>query len=171
VHLAHVVAELASATELTLVDNESLEPSISEDAHEDGLELRRLERVEQGKLATAALATLTLSAVNLERGQQIRKAFEDSGSDADVAERLLEELTAGEVPIALQLQDIEASLVVMLGRAILDPEAAMHLAKLLRETMALSGAIRTRMQNALGAAANLRAQRKFLAAHRGRIGV
>ena len=70
VHLAHVVAELASATELTLVDNESLEPSISEDAHEDGLELRRLERVEQGKLATAALATLTLSAVNLERGQQ-----------------------------------------------------------------------------------------------------
>lgn len=80
-------------------------------------------------------------------------------------------MRTGVVFVALQLQDIEAMLVAMLGKAVLEPEPAMQIVKVLRETVALSGAIRTRMQNALGAAANLRAQRKFLANQRGRFGV
>jgi hypothetical protein len=168
--------DLASTTETTLVDNDAVMPRISPDeealrAYDADLDPQRAEKSEQAKLGTAALSSLTLSPLNLERGQQIRRAFEQGGRDADVAERLLEELTAGEVPVALQLQDIEASLTVMLGRAILEPEAAMQIAKVLRETVALSGAVRTRMQNALGAAANLKAQRTFLAAQRGRLGV
>jgi len=71
----------------------------------------------------------------------------------------------------MQLQDIEGALVAMLGKAVLEPEPAMQIVKVLRETVALSGAISTRMQNALGAAANLRAQRRFLANQRGRSGV
>ena len=95
----------------------------------------------------------------------------DQVFDADVGERLLEELTAAEVPIALQLQDIEGALTAMLGKAVLEPEAALTVAKVLKETIALSSAIRTRMANALSASANLRAQRRFLAANRGRVGV
>jgi len=139
--------------------------------HEAHLERQRADRSERAKLAAAGLPSLTLSLVNLERGRQVGKAFEENGPEADVAERLLEELTAGEVPVALQLQDIEAMLVAMLGKAVLEPGPAMQIVKVLRETVALSGAVRTRMQNALGAAANLRAQRKFLANQRGRFGV
>jgi len=170
-HRAHLPAGVEELASTTLVDNAVLESEVSVDVDEAQLELRRLEKEEQGKLAAVALSKLTLSSVNLERGREVRTAFENAGPDADVAERLLEELTASEVPVAMQLQDIEASLVVMLTKAILDPEAAAHIAKLLRETMGLSGAIRTRMTNSLGAVANLRAQRKFLANHRGRVGV
>jgi hypothetical protein len=178
-HPTHLLAraeDLAVATESILVEDESLEPAISlaEEAlqeHETNVERERANRSGQAKLAAAALPSLTLSSVNIERGCQVRKAFEESGSDADVAERLLEELTAGEVPVAMQLQDIEGALVAMLGKAVLEPEPAMQIVKVLRETVALSGAIRTRMQNALGAAANLLAQRRFLANQRGRSGV
>jgi hypothetical protein len=172
-HLLAGVEDLASATESILVDNEALEPAISPteaalQEHNADLERERTDKFEQSKLVAAGLPSLTLSSVNLERGRQVRRAFEESGPDAEVAERLLEELTAGEVPVAMQLQDIEGALVAMLGRAILEPEAALQITKILRETVALSGAVRTRMQNALGAAANLRAQRRFLAAQKGR---
>ena len=159
-----------------LVDNDLIVPRPSpqeEELQDDAvaLERRQLQGEEQAELAAAAIPRLRLSAVNLARGQQVRKAFEDRDDDGDEGERLLEELTAAEVPIALQLQDIEGALTAMLGKAVLEPEAALQVARVLKETVALSGAVRTRMQNCLSAAANLRAQRKFLALHRGRVGV
>jgi len=125
---------------------------------------------EKAELTAKVLPKLVLSPANLARGQQVRQAFEASGTDSDVGERLLEELVAAEVPVALELQRIEGALTAFLGEAMLESEAALQVAKVLKETVGLSNAIRSRMQNALSAAANLRAHRKFLAAHRGRVG-
>jgi hypothetical protein len=117
-----------------------------------------------------AISTLTLAPANLERGVRARTDFE-AGDDGEVGERLLEELVANEVPIALQLQDVEGALATLLSRSITLPEVSLQALKVLRETVHVSNAVRRRIENSLGAAANLRAQRRFLATHRGRSGI
>jgi len=157
-----------------LVDNEVAVPSPSFLPQETELRDREadLDRQlrEKAELTAKVLPKLVLSPQNLARGKQVRDAFDASGTDSDVGERLLEELVAAEVPVALELQRIEGALTAFLGEAMLESEAALQVVKVLKETVGLSGAIRTRMQNCLSAAANLRAHRKFLAAHRGRVG-
>jgi hypothetical protein len=124
------------------------------------------QRREKSELTAKVLPKLVLSPANLARGQQVRQAFEASGTDSDVGERLLEELVAAEVPVALELQRIEGALTAFLGEAMLESEAALQVVKVLKETVGLSNAVRTRMSNALAAAANLRAHRNFLKEHR-----
>jgi hypothetical protein len=155
--------------EPALVDNDTPPPVSAEGSELDeeaSLQRRRCEREEQSKLAAVALSKMKLSPAHLARGEQVRKRFEEAGTDGDDGEKLLEELTAREVPIALALQDLESTLAALLAKAVLEPEPALHVTRAFKEVVGLSGAIRTRMQNCLSAAANLRAHRSFLKEHR-----
>jgi hypothetical protein len=109
---------------------------------------------------------LALAPKSIERGLEVRRAFEHAGADSTVAEQLLEEFVAGEVPIILELQKVEGALVGLLGRTVTDPALVLKVAEVLKETVALSGAVRRRTEGTLAAVAGLRAQRAFIAAHR-----
>lgn len=109
---------------------------------------------------------LALAAKSLERGLEVRRAFENGGSDSTVAEQLLEEFVAGEVPVVLELQKVEGALVGLLSRTVTNPALALKVAEVLKETVALSGAVRRRTEGTLAAVAGLRAQRAFIALHR-----
>ena len=139
--------------------------------HEEAAELERLERAAADARAADAVSRLTLSRVNLKRGHEVRVAFDQADDDAEVGGHLLQELVAGETAIALELQDVEAGLVSLLSKTIIDPTLAVAVTKTLREVVGVSSAIRRRMENSLGAAENLKAQRRFLSAQRGRFGV
>jgi hypothetical protein len=64
------------------------------------------------------------------------------------------------------LQDIEAAATVLLSRTIDRPDLALTVAKVAREVVALSTAVRRRTENTLNAIASLRAQRALLSRHR-----
>lgn len=168
-----VLARMAEP-EPELVDNEVAVTPPAFPPQEAELRDREAERDrqlrEKAELTAKVLPKLVLSPANIARGKHVREAFETSSTDSDVGERLLEELVAAEVPVALELQRIEGALTAFLGEAMLESAAALQVLKVLKETVGLSGAIRTRMQNCLSAAANLRAHRRFLAQHRGRVG-
>ena len=167
-------AELDAFGGARLVEiNEVAPPSPHEVAlHEEHEQLARTREADEESITRSmdAISTLTLAPANLERGARARTDFDASG-DGEVGERLLEELVANEVPIALQLQDVEGALATLLSRSITLPEVSLQALKVLRETVLTSNAVRRRIENSLGAAANLRAQRRFLATHRGRNGI
>ena len=161
--------------ETTLVENDIETPvpvppdgALLTHQERDGLEASIAHQ--SGARAVDAVANLTLAPVNLQRGHELRVAFEQADEDADVGGRLLQELVAGETAIALELQDVEAGLVSLLGKAIADPALALAVTKTLREVVGVGNAIRRRMENSLGAAENLKAQRRFMYAQRGRTG-
>ncbi len=114
---------------------------------------------------------LALPAHYLAHGRELRDEFDRAAPQAAVGERLLEHLAAAEVPIALALVDAEAALVALLHKTLCDPTVATELARLLKETIGLSGAVRRRIESSLSAAAGLRAQRQYLAASGGIRGV
>lgn len=134
-------------------------------------ELQRLQEEAEHQAATAAAANLVPPQPTLDRARQVRAAFARAGDDSDAAERLLLDLVGSETTIALQLQDVESALAVLLSRTVTDPRTALEVAKVLRETVALSNAVRRRVENSLNAAATLKAQRVLLASQRGRLGV
>ena len=144
------------------------EPSPSE------MQLRAFEDMfQQHDLPTGQIARgesapmdLTLSRESIARGIAVREAFENAGDDSDVAERLLQEFVGGEVPIVRELGNVEGALVALLGRTVTDPVLALRVAGVLKETVAVSAAVRRRAETSLAAAASLRAQRVFLDAHR-----
>jgi hypothetical protein len=158
-------AELETFEGARLIEHEEEDLSPEED--------ERAEGGEDGKppAAHSAIAAidLTLTPANLARGAEVRAEFE-SGNDGEVGERLLENLVAAEVPIAMQLQDIEAAVAGLLSRSLAHPEVALHAAKLLRESVAVSNAVRLRIERSIGTIASLRAQRRFLAVNRGQRG-
>lgn len=92
----------------------------------------------------------------------LRDRFRHASSSEPIGEQILEELVATETPIAMALQDAEAALVALLHRTVTDPQLAVAVVKLLKETVLVSNAVRRRIENSLGAVANLRAQRDFL---------
>ncbi len=110
--------------------------------------------------------TLSLSHDSIARGVAVRTAFEHAPAGSEIAERLLEEFASGEVPIVRELQNVEGALVALLGRAVTDPILAVRVASVLKETVAVSAAVRRRVEGSLQAAASLRTQRAFLGAHR-----
>ena len=138
---------------------------------EEARDFERLREAEERRRAAEAVAKMTLSDRNLKRGGQVRASFEAAGDAGEVGERLLEELVAGEVAVALELSDVEATLAAMLRSVQSNPEVTLVVLKTLKEAVSLSDAIRRRMQNSLAAAATLRTQRQLVAAQRGRLGV
>lgn len=107
-------------------------------------------------------ATLGLRPVYLAKAESLRRKFKTPDQTGTTGEQILEELVATETPIAMALQDAEAALVSLLHKTITDPNLALAVMKLLKETVTVSGAVRRRIENSLGAVANLRAQREFL---------
>lgn len=145
-----------------------VEPLLTE---EESLELQRLQQEAQDRNTAAAAANLTPPQHSLDRARQVRASFARAGDDSDAAERLLLDLVGGETVIVLQLQDVESALAVLLSRTVTDPRTALEVAKVLREAVALSSAVRRRVENSLNAAATLKAQRVLLASQRARLGV
>lgn len=99
------------------------------------------------------------------RGDEARRALDEAAPSAAADERILHELVAKQLPVALMLHDLEAQLAVRLGLVIDDPKLALAVAKTLRETIAMASAMSKRIQSTLSTAATLRAQRRFLALH------
>jgi hypothetical protein len=161
--------ELTGLAEVSIVENPALEaaPTAAEDgeAHfADELAKRNGTHPAQAARAAEAMANLTLSSTSLASAREVRQSFEENGAEA--AEQLLERFVADETAVALDLQNAEAASIVLLARAILDPDLAGKVAKMAREVVALSSAIRARTERTLARVADLRAQRAFLAAHR-----
>jgi len=110
----------------------------------------------------------TLSAANIGRARELRRAFAAAADGAEVGEKLLEDLVAMEAGVALSLLDAEAMAVALLHRALpTDPVLALKVAQVAREIEGMASAVRRRMQGGLSAAANLRAQRRLLDLQRG----
>lgn len=167
----HAGASYGPATgvpEPELVENEALvEPTFDPSAP------LAFEEVETRAERTPAPAAhpLALSNDSIVRGIAASEAFARGGADSEVAERLLEEFVGGEVPIVRELQVVEGALVALLGKTIqVNPVLALRVAEVLRETAAVSGAVRSRIEKSLAAATSLRAQKTFLTAHQGRNG-
>lgn len=108
------------------------------------------------------VASVTMLAVSHQVRMRRAKAELARGAGTNDGERLLHELVASEVGVALQLVDVEAGLASLLSKTVADPKLAIEVAKVFRETVALSAAVRRRMEGCLSAAATLRAQRILL---------
>jgi hypothetical protein len=158
------------AGELALVDAEAPAPEPPHElmTPEEEAELEQMKRAEALARPEADLRSLTISSPSLALAGEARAALRD-GSDGDPAERILEELVAGEVGLGHELQGLEGVATTLLTRSIDRPELALKVAAVAREVFALSSAIRRRTENSLSAIAGLRAQRVLLAAHRGRL--
>lgn len=96
------------------------------------------------------------------RGTAARQALDESSPDAAADERILHELVAKQLPIALMLHDIEEQLAMRILNLMDDPRLALAIAKVLHETSILASATTKRIQSTLSTAASLRAQRRFL---------
>ena len=113
------------------------------------------------------ISKLTISTESLRLIREARDTF-SAASDGDPAERILEELVVGEVGLGHELQNLEAAAISFLGKTLDRPELAVEVARVAREVVGLSSAVRRRTENSLSAIAGLRAQRVILAAQRGR---
>lgn len=101
-----------------------------------------------------------------QRGDDARRALDAAAPDAGPDEQLLHELVARQLPLVLQLHEIEEQLATRLGLVMDDPKLAVVVVRVLRETVAIASATSKRIQSTLTAASALRAQRRFLVLHR-----
>lgn len=100
-----------------------------------------------------------------QRGEEARRALDAAAPDSGPDERLLHELVARQLPLVLQLHEIEEQLATRLGLVMDDPKLAVVVVRVLRETVAIASATSKRIQSTLTAASALRAQRRFLVLH------
>lgn len=101
----------------------------------------------------------------VERGRAAREALDEVCPDAAPDERILNELVAKQLPIALLLHELEEQLAARIMIVMDDSRMALAVAKVLRETAAMASAMSKRVQSTLSTAASLRAQRRFLTLH------
>lgn len=111
------------------------------------------------------LRRLPVDELLMKRGGEARRALDEAAPAAAADERILHELVAKQLPIALMLHDLEEQLAARLGVVIDDPKLALVVAKILHETVAMASAMSKRIQGTLSTAAALRAQRRFLVLH------
>jgi len=131
-------------------------------------EMRTRPDVRHPVRSPSPVANLTLAKPNIQRAQELRQAFASAADGAAVGEKLLEDLVAMEVGVALSLLDTEAAAVALLQQTLpVDPALALKIVAVAKEVEALSSAVHRRMQNGLAAAANLRAQRHLVSMQRG----
>lgn len=88
-------------------------------------------------------------------------------ADAPADEAVLTRLAADELPIVHELRQLESRLAIRIGAVLDDPALALAVARVMQQVTTLSGAVTQRVQNTLGAAANLRAQRRLISRSRG----
>jgi hypothetical protein len=164
-------AALPARQEVALVDAAPAESSSGQEmlSHEEADDIEAMQAAGISARTAEAISKLTISPASLERARDVRQMF-DAASDGDPAEGLLEQLVAGEVGIGHELQNLEGVSTALLVHTIENPALALQVARLAREIVSLSSAVRRRTENTLGAIAGLRAQRLLLAAQRGRIG-
>lgn len=160
-------ADRRAFANLTLVENESLAPQPEGQELEPYPVAQLEEQLHVPVVAALEAPTLMISRENIQRGIEVRDAFDRAGPDSDVGARLLEEFVAGEVPIVRELQNVEGALGALLGRTVMgaDLHLALKVAEVLRETVALSSAVRKRAETSLAAVAGLRAQRAFISSN------
>ena len=79
---------------------------------EQTVELELVRRTNPVAQPIVDISNLKLAAENLHRANEVRVAFDSAAEDCAVGERLLRELVAGETAVALELQDVEAAVVV-----------------------------------------------------------
>lgn len=101
----------------------------------------------------------------LERGHAARRALDEVSPDAAADERILHELVAKQLPVALMLHDLEEQLAVRMLTLMDNPQLVLAVAKILRDTSTIASSMSKRIQAILSTAATLRAQRRFLALH------
>lgn len=101
----------------------------------------------------------------LERGRAARRALDEVSPEAAADERILHELVAKQLPVALMLHDLEEQLAVRMLAMMDNPQLVLALAKILRDTSVIASSMSKRIQAILSTAASLRAQRRFLAIH------
>lgn len=103
----------------------------------------------------------------LARGQEALKELNAASPDAGPGERILYQLVADEVAVVSALLETQAQLAARLPFLIDDHKRMAGISKVLRDVVLVTNSISKRVEGALGVAANLRAQRRFLA-NRGR---
>lgn len=96
------------------------------------------------------------------RGKAARVALDEACPAAAADERILHELVAKQLPVALMLHDLEEQLVARMQTLMDSPQLVLAVAKILRETVTMSSSMSKRIQAILSTAASLRAQRRFL---------
>lgn len=101
----------------------------------------------------------------LERGRAARRALDDASPDAAADERILHELVAKQLPVALMLHELEEQLAVRMLTIMDNPQLVLAVAKILRDTSMIASSMSKRIQAILSTAASLRAQRRFLGLH------
>lgn len=97
------------------------------------------------------------------RGTAAQQALDQASPDAAADERILHELVAKQLPIALMLHELEEQLASRIMGVMDEPHLALAVSKVLHETCMLASAMTKRIQGTLSTAASLRAQRRFLA--------
>jgi hypothetical protein len=111
-----------------------------------------------------------LHPVFIARGQEALAALEAASPDAGADERILHRLVADEVAVASALLEAQSQLAARLTLLIDDHKRMAGISKVLRDVVLVTNSISKRVEGALGVAANLRAQRRFLANHGRRTG-
>lgn len=116
---------------------------------------------------TAPLRTrrLPIDEKLVSRGDAAQRALDEVCPGGAADERILHELVAKQLPIALMLHDLEEQLATRMLNLMDDPRLALAIAKVLRETAVMASAMSKRVQATLSTAASLRAQRRFLTLH------
>jgi hypothetical protein len=104
---------------------------------------------------------LGLDPAYVERGKAALAALEASAPDAGAGERIIHELVASQVALALAIGDTQVEVVARLGHFLNEPKNLVILARALRELTTLSNAVGRRIEGALSTASSLRAQRRL----------
>ena len=96
------------------------------------------------------------------RGHAAQQALDEVCPGGAADERILHELVAKQLPIALMLHDLEEQLATRMMNLMDDPSLALAVVRVLRETSILASAATKRIQSTLSTASSLRAQHRFL---------
>lgn len=102
------------------------------------------------------------------RGREALKELEAASPGAGADERILHRLVADQLAITSALVEAQAQLAGRVRLLIDEPKHLFALIHVLKDVVHTTNAISRRIEGALGAAANLRAQRRFFANHGGK---
>jgi hypothetical protein len=103
----------------------------------------------------------------IQHAQDARKALAESfGHDASAPERLLLDMIAAELPVHSALVELEVQIAARLPHLMDNARHVRIMATALREVVVVSHAIGRRVENLLGSAVGLRAQRRLVDLHR-----
>jgi len=118
----------------------------------------------------SAPLNLLLHPAFIARRQEALAALEAASPEAGADERILHRLVADEVAVVSALLETQVQLAARLALVMDDHKRMVGVSKVLRDVVVATNALGKRIEGALGVAANLRAQRRFLANHGRRAG-